>query len=148
MRHVRIDPAEGPFEERPGCPEGVCVREQMSCPAVVVAAGATIAEALRLMADHRIHYLPVVDDSAALVGIVNADDLLGTRRPGPARAEVVAAVMSAPVVTIGPAEPLAGAMRLMADRRLGALPVIEGGRLVGMLTQSDVVTAVARQESA
>jgi len=39
-------------------------------------------------------------------------------------------------------------MRLMADRRLGALPVIEGGRLVGMLTQSDVVTAVARQESA
>jgi CBS domain-containing protein len=38
------------------------------------------------------------------------------------------------------------AMRLMADRGVGALPVVEGRRVVGILTQSDVVTAVARME--
>ena len=147
MRHVRIDPAAGPSDERPACAEGLCVRERMSCPAVVVAAAAPVAEALRLMASHRIHYLPVVDDAAALVGIVNADDLLGTRRIGPPRGETVAAVMSAPVVTVAPAEPMADAMRLMADRGLGALPVVEHGRLVGILTQSDVVASVAHPES-
>lgn len=148
MRHVRIDPAEGPGEERDPCQAGVCVRERMSHPAVTVAAGAPLAEALRLMAAYRIHYLPVVDDDARLVGIVNADDVLGTRRPGVADAEVVAAVMSTPVVSTGPAVPLAEAMCLMADRGLGALPVVEGGRIVGILTQSDVVTALARPGSA
>jgi CBS domain-containing protein len=146
MRHVRFDPAEDPSEERPVCAEVACVRERMSRPAVTVAAGAPIAEARRLMAAHRIHYLPVLDDNAALVGIVNADDVLRTRRPRPS-AGVVAAVMSAPVVSVGPAEPLARALRLMADRSIGALPVVESGRVVGILTQSDVVTAVARQDA-
>jgi CBS domain-containing protein len=96
------------------------------------------------MATHRIHYLPVVDDGR-LVGIVNADDVLGTRRPGPP-AEDVAAVMSTPVVSIGPAASFTEAMCVMADRRIGALPVVEDGRVVGILTQSDIVSAVARQE--
>jgi CBS-domain-containing membrane protein len=147
MRHTRIDPAEGRSDERPAWPEGACVRERMSAPAVIVTAGTTVAEALRLMADHRIHYLPVVDEAAAIVGIVNADDLLGTRRPRPAHAETVAGVMSAPAVTVGPAEPMESAMRLMADRGVGALPIVEQGRVVGILTQSDVVAAVARPEA-
>jgi acetoin utilization protein AcuB len=136
---MRIDPAEGPGESNVPPVE---VRERMSRPAVTVAAGAAIGEALRLMALHRIHYLPVVGDDGRLVGIVNADDVLGTRRPAPP-AGPVAKVMSAPVVSIGPAASLAEAMRLMADRGIGALPVVEGGRVVGMLTQSDIVSTVA-----
>jgi len=146
MRHERIDPAEGPLKEQSAWADGVSVRERMSRPAVTVVDGATITEALRLMALNRIHYLPVLDDEARLVGIVNADDVLGTRRPEGSPARTVAAVMSSPVVSIGPAAPLSEAMRVMAIRCIGALPVVDGERVIGMLTQSDVVTALARQE--
>ena len=148
MRHVRIDPAEDPSTERPAGAAGVSVRERMSRPAVTVTADTPLAEALRLMAAYRIHYLPVVDGEARLVGIVNADDVLQTRRARRPPAVVVGAVMSTPVISVGATSPLTDAMGLMADRRIGALPVVENGRVVGILTQSDVVTAVARQESA
>ena len=148
MRHVRIDPAEDPSAERPAGAAGVSVRERMSRPAVTVAADAPLAEALGLMAANRIHYLPVVDGEARLVGIVNADDVLQTRRARRPPAVVVGAVMSTPVISVGATSPLTDAMGLMADRRIGALPVVENGRVVGILTQSGVVTAVARQESA
>lgn len=147
MRHVRIDPTEDQLKERSAWADGISVRERMSRPAVTVATGATITEALRLMALNRIHYLPIVDDDARLVGIVNTDDVLGTRRSDRSAARTVAAVMSSPVVSIGPAAPLSEAMRVMANRCIGALPVVDGGRVIGMLTQSDVVTALARQES-
>lgn len=147
MRHVRIDPTEGPSRERPAGADDVSVRERMSTPAVIVAASAPLTEALRLMAANRIHYLPVVDGQARLVGIVNADDVLQTRRSPRQPAAIVAAVMSTPVVSVGPASRLTDAMGLMADRRIGALPVVEDGQVIGILTQSDVVTAVARQES-
>jgi CBS domain-containing protein len=146
MRHERIDPAESPLKEQSAWADGVSVRERMSRPAVTVADGAMISEALRLMALNRIHYLPVLDDEARLVGIVNADDVLGTRRSEGSPARTVAAVMSSPVVSIGPAAPLSEAMRVMANRCIGALPVVDGERVIGMLTQSDVVTALARQE--
>jgi CBS domain-containing protein len=145
-KHVRIDPAQGAIE-KPATGPGACVCERMSRPAVVVSADAPIIEALRLMKAHRIHYLPVVNADARLVGIVNSDDLLGTRRPSSLRPDnLVAAVMNAPTVSIGPQTPLAEAARLMADRQIGALPVVTDGRVIGILSQSDVVRAVACQE--
>ena len=53
--------------------------------------------------------------------------------------------MSAPVISVGPAESLKAATQLMVDRAIGALPVVDDGRVVGILTQSDVVTALARR---
>jgi CBS domain-containing protein len=141
MKHNRIDPATGPPEtQKPGA--GVCVRERMSRPAVTVVSSTSLDEALRLMAAHRIHYLPVVEGDARLVGIVNADDVLGTRSVG-SRPETVGTVMSTPPVSIGPSATLTEAMCLMADRQIGALPVVDGERVMGILTQSDVVMALA-----
>jgi CBS domain-containing protein len=115
----------------------------MSRPAVTIGARASIGEALNLMVLHRIHYLPVVDDGGHLVGIVNEDDVLGTRRGARPRGDAVAAVMRAPVVSIGPAEPLIDATHRMAGRGVGALPVVQDGLVIGILTQSDVVAALA-----
>jgi CBS domain-containing membrane protein len=117
----------------------------MSRPAVTVSGRASLAEALRLMTDHRIHYLLVMDDEGHLVGMVNEDDVLGTRQEARQRTDAVAAVMSEPVVSVGPGAPLQDAMDLMVGRGIAALPVVEGGRVVGILTQSDVVAALARQ---
>ena len=143
MRHTRGDPAEGPSDEWSSLGQSLLVRDRMSRPAVTVTTTATLAEALRLMAARRIHYLPVVDEHARLVGMVNADDVLGTRRRRTTNAHAVSAVMSAPAVSTGPTVPLGDAMRLMAERGIGALPVVQEGRVVGILTQSDVVVAVA-----
>ena len=145
MRHMRIDPAEGPLNEPSAWAHGVSVRERMSRPAVTVAGGAPLTEALRLMALNRIHYLPVLDDGARLVGIVNADDVQGTRRSEDSAARTVAEIMSRPVVSIGSDAPLSEAMHVMASHHIGALPVVDGERVIGILTQSDVVTALGRQ---
>jgi CBS domain-containing protein len=95
------------------------------------------------MVAHRIHYLPVVNDQGCLVGIVNEDDVLGTRRGARPPGEVVADVMSGPAVSVDPAQSLQEAMALMVGRSIGALPVVEDGRVIGILTQSDVVSALA-----
>ena len=117
----------------------------MSRPAVTIVDRASLGEALTLMVAHRIHYLPVVDDEGRLVGILNEDDVLGTRREPRPDSDLVTTVMSAPVISVGPAETLKAATQLMVDRGVGALPVVDDGRVVGMLTQSDVVAALARR---
>jgi acetoin utilization protein AcuB len=141
---MRIDPCEGPGDAHAGWARAVCVRQLMSTPAVTVAATAPSADAVQRMVAHRIHYLPVVNDQGRLVGIVNEDDVLGTRRGVRTSVEVVADVMSTPAVSVGPAQSLQEAMDLMVGRGIGALPVVEDGRVIGILTQSDVVSTLAR----
>src|SRR5687768_10067362 len=143
MRHMRGDPAEGPSDWGSAFGVGLLVCDRMSRPAVTVTTTASIREAIALMAAHRIHYLPVVDEHGALAGVVNSDDVLGTRGRTAGPADLVGAVMSAPAVSVEPTVPLADAMRRMADRGIGALPVVADNRVVGILTQSDVVAAVA-----
>jgi CBS domain-containing protein len=146
VRHVRIDPREGPSDDDSRWAEGISVRDRMSRPAVTVTAGAPLGEAIRLMAVHRIHYLPVMDDQARLVGMVNEDDVLGTRREGAPQRDAVASVMSTPPVSVAPEVPLKEAMHVMADHSIGALPVVDHEQLIGILTQSDVVAALARRD--
>ena len=145
MRHMRIDPSEGPGDANAEHAKPTSVRDRMSRPAVTIVGRASLGEALTLMVAHRIHYLPVIDDEGRLVGIVNEDDVLGTRREPRPDSDFVTAVMRAPVISVGPAETLKAAMQLMVDRGIGALPVVEDGRVVGILTQSDVVAALARR---
>jgi CBS-domain-containing membrane protein len=123
-----------------------------------------VAEAARLMLDHRISGLPVLDRSGALVGIISEGDLLrraetGTERQRPrwleffsapgrlaqdyaqAHARKIADLMTKNVVSIGPKAPIDDIVRLMERRRLKRLPVVEAGRLVGIVTRADLVRA-------
>jgi CBS domain-containing protein len=97
-------------------------------------------EALRLMAEHNIGALPVTD-AGRLVGIVSERDyarkgvLLGRSSVGTAVREV----MSVPVVTVSARQGIRECMSLMTDGHLRHLPVVEGERLLGLLSIGDLV---------
>ena len=116
-----------------------------------------IAEAARLMAQRRIRRLPVVAPGPAgerLVGIVTATDLLHAFPPevnpfalhaaAPAAGRGrVGELLHREVVTVRPDEPIEAAAALMCAQKVGGLPVLRDGRLVGLITESDVFRAFA-----
>ncbi|HEY8514082.1 MAG TPA: CBS domain-containing protein [Candidatus Binatia bacterium] len=103
-----------------------------------------------IMAMQRIRHLPVVDERGVVCGVVSQRDLfrgalaqaLGYGRTAQQKLHStlrVKEVMSPHVVTIGPFEPIANAARLMLEHKIGCLPVVEGQRLVGIVTETDFV---------
>ena len=108
-----------------------------------------------LMKQERIRHLPVLDDDGELVGIVSQRDMfrgalahaLGYGETAQRRMLgllVVKEVMTTQVVTVEPDAPITDAARTMVDRKIGCLPVVEGGKLVGILTEGDLAALVAR----
>jgi CBS domain-containing protein len=114
------------------------VRNRMSRPAVTIRQDADFQKALALMQEKKLRRLPVVDDDGQLVGIIVERDLLvAAMRYLQSRVEV-GDVMTRNVVTVGPDTDLNEVARTMLERRIGGLPVLEHGRLVGMITESDI----------
>lgn len=114
------------------------VRERMSSPVVTIPKDTDYMRALELMQQKRLRRLPVVDRDHRLVGIVAERDLLlaATRYP---RAGVdVAEFMATKLVTVSPGMDLTAAARLMLEHRVGGLPVLDNGTLVGIVTESDI----------
>ena len=118
---------------------------------VTVTPGATLEEAARLLKGHRIHHLPVVEEGDRLAGIVSDTDLRnatlggmfgGADRGDSGRPVTVGEIMTRDVVTLSPGDTLDDAMLALSRERIGALPVIEGERLVGIVTKADILTAL------
>lgn len=123
----------------------------MSRDPVVIASTASIAEALRVVRAHRVRHLPVVD-GGVLVGMVSDRDLrlampspLGAERPefvALVEQTEVEAIMTRDVLTAGPGDTVEDAAVRMTRSRVGALPVVDAaGRLVGILSEGDIVRA-------
>jgi len=114
------------------------VRDRMSRPAVTVRQDADFQKALALMQEKKLRRLPVVDDDGQLVGIIVERDLLvAAMRYLQSRVEV-GDLMTRNVVTVGPDADLNDVARTMLERKIGGLPVVEHGRLVGIVTESDI----------
>ena len=128
------------------------VRECMTKDPIAAEPKTSIKAAWKLFQERRIRHLPVVD-RGKLVGIVTDRDL---RRvlPSPATSlEIhelnylldkitVSEVMTKDVITTTPFTPIPSAARALLRNRIGALPVMEGGSLVGILSQTDVLEAL------
>lgn len=114
-------------------------RELMSHPAITVTPETSGAAAAALLCEHGFTALPVVD-GAALVGIVTEADLLG---PGAPTATQVRDVMTAPVESLTPDAERADIVGIMRDARIRCLPVVEGLRVVGVVTRRDLLRARA-----
>lgn len=116
------------------------IRDVMSKEVVHVAAATNIAEAREQMRDHEIDHL-VVLNGGRLVGVVAGKDLLQTADDKP-----VSDVMNRQVVTIEPDVTLRRAAGVMRGRDVGCLPVLQEDRVVGIVTTSDLLTAIAKGE--
>lgn len=118
----------------------IYVRDVMTRDVRTVPATATIREAAKVMAKWKIGSLVVADGKKA-VGIITEGDISRAVARGldPARATVTMGKKK--LVTVEPAERIEVAARMMAASRVKKLPVMEGGRLVGIITQTDIVNS-------
>jgi CBS domain-containing protein len=107
---------------------------------------APVLEAIRAMAEHRIGALLVMKDES-LAGIVSERDYaLKVILPGRGSDTPVRDIMSSPVLTVSPDATVQQCMQLVTDRRVRHLPVVEGGRVVGMISIGDLVKAVIAEQ--
>jgi CBS domain-containing protein len=145
------------------------VRDVMTREVVAAHPDTTVNLVARLMADKAISGIPIVEDGR-VVGIVTELDLIvrNTRLEPPAFFALLDAripletpghyrerlrhmlgtlardVMTEKVVTVGPDEDLEALAELMVKRRVNPVPVVEDGRLVGIVARSDIIAMMAR----
>jgi CBS domain-containing protein len=112
-----------------------------------VAPGASVIDAIRSMADNHVGALLVME-SQQLVGIVSERDyarkvILQGRSSA---TTAVREIMSSPVFHIGPDQTVDDAMRLMTERHIRHLPVLRGGKVIGVVSIGDLVKSVIEEQ--
>jgi CBS domain-containing protein len=136
------------------------VRELMSRDVATVGVSDSCQDAIAWMAKRKIRHLPVVERDGTLVGIVTDRDLRHHLFKPQVFKEIgavtvdallkmvpVKEVMSAPVVTVGPEDSLDVAARTMLEDKVGSLPVVEKGRVVGIITETDLLRRIVRADA-
>lgn len=116
------------------------VRSRMTRDVVTVAPKTTVAMALEVLETHNIRHLPVLD-GARLVGILSDRDLRLALSGGHPEDTVVTQVMNPEPRTVATTTTVEAAARILTDHRVGCVPVVDGGDLVGILTGSDLLRA-------
>ncbi|MGH2709891.1 MAG: CBS domain-containing protein [Actinomycetota bacterium] len=123
------------------------VADVMSVRLLAVRPGTPVKEAARMLVRSRIGGMPVVGDEGRLMGILSESDLQpveeeGTRRPRATAADV----MTSPVITLSEVDTVAEAARVLRRHRIKRAPVLRDGRLVGIVTQSDLLRPYLRTD--
>jgi CBS domain-containing protein len=144
------------------------VRDAMSRSVVSVTPQTRLREVARLLHEHNISGLPVLDADGTCIGVISEADLLVKQlsRPVSTRlpldwilgdrhdpeeirrrgATVAVEAMTSPAITIAPDRPLREAAAIMVDRGVNRLPVVQEGRVVGIVSRADLVSAYLRQD--
>lgn len=119
------------------------VRDLMAKDLVTIGAGNKVSEAIEQMNEIKVRYLPVIEEGK-LAGVLTDGDILFRVYAHGLSPENLAVkdVMTKDVVTIGPDIDELQAMGLLAGHHVRRLPVIEGGKLVGVLSITDVESRV------
>jgi CBS domain-containing protein len=149
------------------------VREIMTTDVVTVNPDTTVGELADILAKKKISGVPVVDGRGGVLGMVSEADIIVQdadlhfpyyvqflemviylqsvhkfeERVRKQIASKVSEIMTEDVVSVSPEESVREVATLMADRSVNRLPVIENGRLVGIVTRGDIVRAIAQQKA-
>ena len=107
---------------------------------ISITAHQSVTEAVQLFAARRIGAVPVMDGTS-VVGIFSERDVIhALEKHGAAALDLkVGDVMTSPAITVGPSEVAIGALSLMTQRRVRHLPVVDGGRVIGLVSIGDLV---------
>jgi len=111
--------------------------EIMTRQVISILSDATVEDAARLLARNRISGLPVVNAEGMLVGLVTEHDLIA--RAG----RLVSEIMSRSVITVSPDTEIEQVQHLLTNQRIRRVPVVENGRVVGIVSRSDLVRQIA-----
>jgi acetoin utilization protein AcuB len=125
------------------------VRDRMTLDPIVISPEASHPEALRILHKEKFRYLPVVDKAGKVIGVVTEADLLHAAPSSATSLSIyemnyllanlkVREVMSSPPITVPEDAPLEEAARLMIEKEIGCLPVMREGKLVGVITETDI----------
>jgi CBS domain-containing protein len=139
-------------------------QDVMSTAVATIGRDATVQDAAKLMLARRVSALPVTDSKGRVVGIVSEGDLMRRAELGTeterswwlrlfeeetvrdyvkAHATAVGDVMTSPAVSVRRSTPLKEVVRLLEKRRIKRVPVLEGGRLVGIVSRADLIRELA-----
>jgi CBS-domain-containing membrane protein len=111
----------------------------MSSPVITVPGGASSRQIADVLTEHRISAAPVVDDAGVLLGVVSEFDLLA--KPGGTAREL----MTTAVIAVSAATSVEDVRHLLIDRRIRRVPVLQEGRLVGIVSRRDVIALLATE---
>jgi len=128
------------------------VKDRMTPNPVTITPEVSFTEAFRILRENKIRHLPVVDKKGKLIGIVAQTDLLHASPSSATTLSVfevnyllanlqVREVMSSPPITVPEDAPLEEAARVMVENKIGCLPVMRNGELVGLITETDIFKA-------
>ncbi len=133
------------------------VREVMKREVVTAHPDMTTKEAVRLLSEHSITAMPVVDKEGVLLGVISEADVIedvllpdprAHERPVPPssgpHASRVGQVMTRLPLTVRADSDLAAAAQVMSETAVKSLPVVDGDRVVGVVSRADIVKALAR----
>ena len=134
------------------------VRRWMSSPAIVIEQSMPLPDARQRLKQQHIRRLPVVDADGRLLGIVTEGDI--NRVSDSHVTDVrdyslyhrvadlpIGEIMTRAVVTVTPDTPIMEVARLLLDHRIGGVPVMEDGRVVGVITESDLFRLIVIQQA-
>jgi len=144
----------------------VLIRDLMTTDVVTVTPSTPLKEAAELLAGRRISGVPVVEPDDRVVGVLSEADVLVQERGAPRSgrgllslvfdpdavwreklgARTVAEAMTTPAICIGPNRPVHAAAERMLEDGVNRLPVVEDGRLLGIVTRADLVRAFIRSD--
>jgi CBS domain-containing protein len=134
-------------------------RDIMTTPVTAVRPETPIKEAAAVLADNGFTALPVVDGEDRLIGIVTEADLVRDRVPRDARAlrhpgeamattatTTVGEVMTTPVIAMGAGTDVAVLAKALLDAGHRSTPIVDGSRVIGIVTRRDIVRVIARDD--
>jgi len=122
---------------------------------VTIKASDSLLAATRILKEKGFKHLPVLDGNGALVGVVTDRDLKRASASDATTLEVhellylldklkIEQVMTRKPVSVATQETVQNAAKLMVEKKIGCLPVVEGGKVAGILTKDDLLRLVAR----
>jgi CBS domain-containing protein len=120
------------------------VSEIMTRVVVTVQPDMLLTEAIKVMLEHNVSAVPVVDARQDLVGIITEYDIMNFAFSGHAAETTVAEVMIREVVTFTPDTDIETLVNFCAKRRMHRVPIVEGRKVAGMVSRRDILREIAR----